>query len=286
MRYGHFVRGITTAYEHRGGIKTLRLGTLKPDWFEQIQGECSWIIKQAESSDVTAKDHVTNWTRPSGSVRQFSLFNMSGDSADTEGDYGYLGDAKRKKLVFPQLEGLRRFTNLFGPALRNLRLNGMGTKSALNAHEESSITLTGTGKQYITRFHLPIFTNKSALVYLDDESFHFAEGNLYFFHHGCVHAASNSGTEPRYHLVFDCFLDRDLFKRVFPGSASPDSGFSKTNAAAASMRGEPFHFPNFVREDHRVIEGAINYGRAAPSVIEYYRKNYPSLFRMLPRHAS
>src|ERR1051325_882958 len=124
MNYGEYVAGVRTAFEHRGGIKTMFLGKLDPHWFSQIQKECASIIAAAESSDVTKKRHVTNWTRPSGQVRQFSLFNTSGNSADTQGDYGYLGDATKKRLVFPEHEGIARFAKLFIPALRNLRKSG------------------------------------------------------------------------------------------------------------------------------------------------------------------
>jgi hypothetical protein len=275
MKYRDFVDGITEAYQHVGGIKTLRLGTFEKSWFEQLQAECSWIIENAGSSDVTAPQHVTNWTRPTGQVRQFSLFNDTGSSADTKGDYGYRGDVKKKRLVYPELKALDRFTRLFKPSLRNLRLNGMGLKSALNAHEEESISATRFGPRYITRFHVPIFTNPDAFVYLDDERFHFEEGSLYFFNHGCVHAASNSGNSLRYHLVLDCFLDHGLFERLFPGTPSPDSGFTKN---PANLQGQHHHFENFAKEDKRIIEGAIAYGRRAPGLLTYYQRRWPSVF--------
>jgi len=260
------------------------LGKLDPHWFSQIQKECASIIAAAESSDVTKKGHVTNWTRPSGQVRQFSLFNTSGNSADTQGDYGYLGDATKKRLVFPEHEGIARFAKLFIPALRNLRLNGMGTSAGLNAHEEISITPAPFGRSYIVRFHLPVFTNPQAAIYLDDEQFHYDEGCLYFFNHGCVHAAANHGPEPRYHLVLDAFLDEGLYSRVFPGSKSPDPGFVKAQSPA--MRGQHYHFPNFARENGSIIAGPIDYGRRAPGAFDYYRKNYPSIMRFIPRRIS
>lgn len=275
MNYRNFVGGIRKAYQHIGGIKTLKLGSFDKEWFQQIQAECSWIIENAGSSDVTAPQHVTNWTRPTGQVRQFSLFNDTGNSADTKGDYGYLGDARKKRLVYPDLPGLARFTRMFQPSLRNLRLNGMGLKSALSAHEEESISASRVGPRYIVRFHAPIFTNPDAFVYLDDERFHYEEGNLYFFHHGCVHAASNAGQDLRYHLVFDCFLDRGLFERIFPGTPSPDAGFVKTGEP---LVGEPHHFDNFVKENKSVISGNIAYGRRAPDLMTYYRRRWPSVF--------
>ena len=112
------------------------------------------------------------------------------------------------------------------PALRNLRLNGW--PAALNAHEELSISPARLGSEYIVRFHLPVFTDPDAKVYLDDESFHYREGNIYFFNHGCYHAAANSSeTRVSLYLVLDAFLDRALFARHLPGANSPDYGFVK-----------------------------------------------------------
>ena len=281
MNYSSFVAGIRTAFEHKGGLKTLLLGKIEPSWFSQIQRECSAIITAGESSDVTQKGHVTNWTRPTGQVRQFSLFNMSGDSADTHTDFGGLGDSAKKRLVFPQHEAIARFARLFMPALRNLRLNGMGTSAALNAHEEMSITPMPLGSSHIVRFHLPVFTNPEARIYLDDEMYHYEEGCLYFFNHGCVHAAANYGAEPRYHLVLDAFLDKRLFANLFPGRDSPDPGFVKSQSTG--MRGQHYHFPNFARENGSIIEGPIDYGRLAPRAIDYYKEKYPSIKRFIPR---
>lgn len=277
------MRGLRDAYEHRGGIKTLRLGRLTPAWFAEIQKEASLIIDAGSASDVTARNHVTNWTRPRGQVSQYSLFNSSGRSDDTSGDYGYRGDVSKKKFVFPQLTALKRFTALFGDSLRNLRLNGMGTQSGLSAHEENSISAHALGTDHIVRFHLPIFTNSEAYIHLDDERFQYREGELYFFHHGCVHAAANLGTEARYHLVFDCFLDRALFQRVFPGTPSPDADFHKASPDETALKSVPFVFPEFVCEDGRVIKEGIRYGRQAPTALHFYRKNYPSVFKWLPQ---
>ena len=136
--------------------------------------------------------HVTNWTRPRGDVRQFSLLNASGATSDYLGDSGDADAVRAKRLVHPELEAIARFAALFGPTLRNLRLNGIGESSGLSAHEERSIQPDRAGRRHIVRFHLLLFTNPSARIYLDGEQFRFAEGTLYFFNHGCVHAASNA----------------------------------------------------------------------------------------------
>lgn len=167
------------------------------------------------------------------------------------------------------------------PSLRNLRLNGMGKSAALNAHEESSIDPSPTGVTRIARFHLPIFTNPKARLFLDDESFHYDEGTLYFFNHGCVHAAANDGDEPRYHLVLDTYLDRALFRRLFPGSRASDAGYKKVPANAMTLAGAPYHFPDFAQEDGTIIKGNIDYGRRVPGFLDYYKRNYPSVFGQL-----
>ncbi|MHB1207617.1 MAG: aspartyl/asparaginyl beta-hydroxylase domain-containing protein, partial [Rhodospirillaceae bacterium] len=172
------------------------------------------------------------------------------------------------------------------PSLRNLRLNGMGTDSSLSAHEENSIKAHRFGVDYIVRFHLPVFTSPEAFVYLDDQRFHYAAGEVYFFNHGCIHAAANSGEEPRYHLVLDCFLDHKMFDDLFPGGPSPDPGYRKSAKGEEVVQGAPFTFPEFVCEDGRVIKNGIDYGRKAPTALNFYRHNYPSLFGWMGRARS
>lgn len=286
MKYRFFSNNIKVAYAHKGGIKTLALGKLSDEWFRKIQAECSLITQGARPSDVTLASHVTNWTRPSGEVQQFSLFNISGETEDTTGDYGYLGDAKKKRLVFPHFEGLARFARLFASDLRNLRLNGMGPHSALNAHEERSVAATRFGTQTIVRFHLPVFSNPGARIFLDGEWFRYDEGTLYFFHHGCVHAVANDSDEPRYHLVLDCFLSKALFRRLFPGQRSPDPEFYLKGTAEALV--PPlgrYRFPDFISEGGRVVTGDIDYGRPVPRWIDWYRANYPNVFAKWSRLA-
>jgi hypothetical protein len=188
--------------------------------------------------------------------------------------------------VFPHLKAIGRFAALFGGNLRNLRLNGMGTEASLSAHEEESITPLRWGVEYIVRFHLPVFTTPQAFVYLDDERFHYKEGELYFFNHGCVHAAANFGEGVRYHLVLDAFLDRTLFRNLFPGAPATDLGLRKVAPGEMAVPGTAFPSPDFVCEDGRVISTGIRYGRKAPTVLDFYSRNYPSLFSWMRRPAT
>jgi len=68
---------------------------------------------------------------------------------------------------------------------------------------------------YITRYHIPIFTNeKVTFGYKDKLGIHEykmpADGNIYFFNSGLVHWVSNLGTEPRLHLIIDTNGQDDL----------------------------------------------------------------------------
>jgi len=282
MNYGAFIREFRRAYQHRGGIKALALGKLDPAWFRQIQDEMRWVINSQASSDVGAKSHTTNWTRPIGEARQFSLYNPTGKPDEYLSDFAPPAKVG-KKLVFPHLEATTRFAKLFGDDLWNLRLNGLGKSSKLSLHEEDPIEAQRTGRTYKARFHLPIFTSYKAEMLLDGESFSFDEGKLYFFHHGCVHAAVNNDDKPRYHFVLDCLLTPTLYARIFPGqNLAVDPGYNRYSPeeARSLVPGKPSPVDIFVTESGKEMR-TLDYGRPVPGMIAWYRKNYPSAFRPL-----
>lgn len=282
--FRQFVSEYRRAYQHRGGLKALALGRLDPAWFAEIQREAQWIIDGQPSSNVGDKQHTTYWTKPKGEARQFSLYNATGNSQEYLSDFAPPAKTP-KKLTFPQLSAIARFAKLFGDDLINLRLNGLGVSSGLSLHEESPITATRNGPEYRVRFHLPIFTNPNARMLLDGEQFHFEAGNVYFFHHGCVHAAINDSDQKRYHFVLDCELTPRLFESLFPGrEGAVDPGFLRFDEAAAVelSRGEAIEFGEFVTETGEHITG-IDYGRTIPTALDWYRTAYPSIFRPFQR---
>ncbi len=279
LTYRGFLASYRTAYAHQGGTKALALGALEPAWFAKLQRELAGVAAAEKSSNVADPAHTTYWTRPIGEARQFSLYNPTGRSDEYLSDFAAPSE-RPKRLVFPQLESLTRLARLFGRELLNLRLNGLGRQSALSLHEEDPITPARFGVEYRARFHLPIFTTPEARMLLDGEQFRFEEGVLYFFHHGCVHAAQNLSDQPRYHIVLDCELTPELFARLFPGTPSPDAGFRKYSPEQArrAAAGEPVRFASFVTE-HGHVEERLDYGRRVPSWIDWYARGYPSLFR-------
>lgn len=284
MAYAEFLRDFRRAYQHRGGVKALALGTLDPEWFGQLQTEMRWVTDTQASSDVGMAEHTTNWTRPVGVARQFSLYNPSGKPDEYLSDFAPPAKVG-KKLVFPQLQATARFARLFGDELWNLRLNGLGNASKLSLHEEDPIEPLRGGRSYKARFHLPVFTSGRAEMLLDGESFHFEEGRLYFFHHGCVHAAINNDDAPRYHIVLDCLLTPELYGRIFPGQGGAvDAGFHRCSPAEshALVPGRPSPVDVFVTESGEE-KRILDYGRSVPGMLTWYRKNYPSAFRPFDR---
>lgn len=278
-RYRAFLRDYRAAFEHRGGVKALLLASLNEAWFEKLRAECLEISGAEASSDVTSPDHSTHWTRPQGSVNQFSLFNETGRSDDYRSDFGGRTDVKARKLVFPGKPAIARLAALFGSELRNMRLNLIGRKSSLQPHEEGSILSTPRGVDYVARFHVPIITNPGARVLLDNELFHFASGGLYFFHHGCVHGAVNEADEERYHIVIDAFLTRKLFDNLFDPDTPAPQGLTKRRGAERRPDSEPFETRDFATESGVIMKDLL-YGRQAPGFLAYYQKNYPSLFSL------
>lgn len=60
------------------------------------------------------------------------------------------------------------------------------------------------------RLHIPVVTNKAAVLHLDGEEHHWAGGELWFGDFSQTHRSSNSGTRPRIHLVIDVLMVRSL----------------------------------------------------------------------------
>jgi hypothetical protein len=282
LTYRKFCEQYRLAYQHKGGIKAKALGRIDPAWFAEIQKEVAWIIDGQPSSNVGDKTHTTYWTQPKGVARQFSLFNATGKSDEYLTDFAPSTKVS-KKLTFPNLTAIARFAALFGNDLVNLRLNGLGASSGLSLHEENPISATRFGRKYRVRFHLPIHTNPSARMLLDGEEFHFDVGNLYFFHHGCVHAAINDADSHRYHFVLDCELSPELYAKLFTGLDAAPGFIPFTEAKSAQLsKGTAIEFGEFVTQEGKKITG-IDYGRRVPGMLDWYRTNYPSLFNPIDR---
>jgi hypothetical protein len=55
------------------------------------------------------------------------------------------------------------------------------------------------------RLHIPIITNNSSFLIVEDEVCHLTQGHLWFVDTEKMHTALNGGTEDRFHLVYEYF---------------------------------------------------------------------------------
>lgn len=212
--------GIARGEFHRAdALKCADLFTLDPSFYSALTDELSRLVSRNAPSEVHDKDHPSNWTRPTGKAIQFSLFNESGDFADSSGIGSIATKGKRfhHATTYPALAD---FIAMF-PHLINMRLNGLGANSGLAPHKVNSSWWQGRRWYFTVRFHLPIVTNPQALVLLDGDLFHFQPGRVYFFHNGCIHSAYNGGETERFHLIWDMLLTQETVDRMFGDESYP-----------------------------------------------------------------
>lgn len=75
-------------------------------------------------------------------------------------------------------------------------------RGKVTAHTDIGIYADAT-----ERFHLPIMTNEGAWLGADGERYHLDPGIVYALDKHVEHEAGNEGSEPRVHLIIDCFPD-------------------------------------------------------------------------------
>lgn len=250
---------IRDANYHMGGLRCLLLFQLTHDFFAEVKREVERICDAETGSSVSDPGHITHWTGPRGEVRQFSLLNASGrfDDFRTDHDMSCLGKRFHHADRYPSLNRLIR---LF-PHCVNFRINTLGARSRLSAHEEHSVVLTRSGTVALRlRLHLPVLTNSGAVLTLDGEVYHLEPGSVYFINHGCVHSARNSGESRRVHLVWDMLLTREVFRSVFeqatdnPWVTRPAGGIQIPAFVKTERMGAYVGLPPLVRrEDADVI---------------------------------
>jgi hypothetical protein len=214
MKDEELLGGIRDGNYHAGGIRCLQLFRLENSYANELQAEVERLCRTEQGSNVSDPNHVTNWTRPRGTVFQFSLLNTSGSFNDTSADHDVTCFGKR----FHASEKYPRLSELIAsfPDTINFRLNVLGPRARLSPHEEHSVIRTAAGSVGIrARFHLPITTNPRADLMLDGSIYHLPANVIHFVNHGCVHSACNGGDENRIHIVWDMLLTRRVFDVMF-----------------------------------------------------------------------
>ncbi len=73
---------VLEATKHHGGVRMLPCLSVDPSWFREIQKDVTRLIEVLRPS-VVDESHPTYWVNPCGKAVQYSLFNSSGNTADT-----------------------------------------------------------------------------------------------------------------------------------------------------------------------------------------------------------
>jgi hypothetical protein len=234
MTADDLLAGIRDGDSHFGGIRCLRLFRLDRALALGMRNEVDRLCANERCSDVQEREHVTNWTQPTGAVRQYSLLNRSGDFADFRDDHDLscvgkrFADGERYPLLGAFIACL--------PHAINFRISVLAAGAGLSPHEEHSLFVSQAGTPAVrARFHLPIRTSRDARVVLDGEEFRFLPRTVYYFNQGCVHSARNLGPAPRVHFVWDQLLTAQVFKTMFCADIAP-SGWRPIEAANREPR--------------------------------------------------
>lgn len=138
----------------------------------------------------------------SGGWKTVALYNRDGDSSHND-----LEDCEPIRTeAAEQLPRLGRFIEGLGLRLMWARLLKLEPGACLWEHTDyGADNLRPLAR---LRLHLPLTTNAQATIELPSFSVHMAAGHFWkLAPHRVRHAARNAGSEPRVHLLLDCYID-------------------------------------------------------------------------------
>ena len=203
---------IDANFQKNPELTMLQLYNVDRAFFDKVANEVLTLIDENQPSYATKSGHASNWSKPQGTITQFSLLNVSGILDDYSTDHN-LSTENKKFAYGNQYPHLKQFIALF-PHATNFRINVLHEKSRFTQHEEDiCIQSRITGKPALkVRFHLPILTNDQAVMVMQGDLYHYNPSTIYFFHNGCIHDGVNlSETQPRVHLLWDMLLTEDTY---------------------------------------------------------------------------
>ena len=135
-----------------------------------------------------------------GRTRRLNKNSSNYNPKTDEYNYG-----KRNDLVVGEVE---KVLNMFKGELARVRFAYLAPNFSLKPHVDYD-------PSYITRFHIPLITNKKCLMGIrkrkEEYRTHFpADGRIYFLNAGHIHWAENNSTVSRIHLIVDTKNQDDL----------------------------------------------------------------------------
>ncbi len=148
------------------------------------------------SQDINADKETTIFSRTKRLRKNSNKYNPKAD------EYNY---GKRNELVVGEIE---KVLNMFKGELARVRFAYLAPNFSLKPHVDYD-------PSYITRFHIPLITNKKCLMGVkkrnEEYRVHFpADGRVYFLNAGHIHWAENNSTVNRIHLIVDTKNQDDL----------------------------------------------------------------------------
>lgn len=247
MNIADFIPG---AYGESTDFDVLPLLELDKVFFEALVDDITGLVGRTDSADVTDPAHGTYWTNPKGTVRQWSLWNESGDFNDKSYDSPNSGFHHSED--YPTLAKLIEWAT----PCTSFRLNALGSNSSLSAHKETVILPGPNGPVMKARFHLPIVTNKDALVMVNGVWFHLptTTPTVWFFQNGGIHSASNRHqTDWRFHLVWDVLVNEASWEKYFARQRQQQEWLQPaTNALLIAQRESVSAYADCPREADQV----------------------------------
>ena len=220
MTLSEIITSVSTADLEKSALRCIRLFDLAPVFFALLRQECVDLWRTERPSEVGNRGHVTHWTKPRGTVLQFSLLNRTGHFHDTSTDHD-MSCLDKQFHAADRCPSLAALISSF-PHSINFRMNVLSPGAALSPHREPVCFRARNGAVGLRlRLHLPIVTNAAAEIVLDDQVFVFQEGQIVLFNQGCVHAAANGGGTDRLHLVWDMLLTQTTAQLLFGSEPAP-----------------------------------------------------------------
>lgn len=206
-------------YQKDSEVQILQIFELDEAFFQAVAKDVLNLVQDQTSSVPAEPGHLTNWIKPEGLIKQYSLLNESGRCDDFSIDHNRSVRGKKfaHGTLYPHLD---QFIHAFPHAV-NFRISVLFGNSSFAQHQEDICFINRiTNKPALrVRFHLPIVTNEQAFMLMQGSLYRFNPGKIYFFHNGCIHSALNlHPTEVRIHLLWDMLLTEDTFTRMFERS--------------------------------------------------------------------
>ena len=154
------------------------------------------IDSTKEWQEMYGDKETTIFGRTKRLKKDSSKYNPKAD------EYNY---GKRNELVVGEIE---KVLDMFKGELARVRFAYLAPNFSLKPHVDYD-------PSYITRFHIPLITNKKCLMGVkkknEEYRTHFpADGRIYFLNAGHIHWAENNSNVNRIHLIVDTKNQDDL----------------------------------------------------------------------------